>query len=103
MPVYTKWHKEVDLFAQIKSGIILEGNIQDIFVYPEGALENATVPLAQYLFQFFADRNYGCVIHYDLLHGFTCPDNPEMIKRFSEMTSARLEDNGHGMNCIQRR
>jgi len=101
MPVYTKWHKEVDLFAQIKSGIILEGNIQDIFVYPEGALENATVPLAQYLFQFFADRNYGCVIHYDLLHGFTCPDNPEMIKRFSEITSARLEDNGHGMNCIQ--
>lgn len=101
MPVYTKWHKEVDLFAQIKAGIILEGNIQDIFVYREGALENATVPLTQYLFQFFVDRNYGCVIHYDLLHGFTCPNNPEMIKRFGEMTSARLEDNGRGMNCIQ--
>lgn len=101
MPVYTKWHKEVELFAQIKAGIILEGNIQDIFVYPEGVLANATVPLTQYLFQFFVERNYGCVVHYDLLHGFTCPDDPEMIKRFSEMTSSRLEDNGRGMNCIQ--
>ncbi len=101
MPVYTKWHKELDLFAQIKSGIILEGNVQDTFVYPEDAQENTTVSLAQYLFQFFSDRNYGCVIHYDLLHGFTCPDNPEMIRRFSEMTSSRLEDNGCGMNCIQ--
>ena len=61
MPIYTKWHKEVELFTKIKFGIILEGNIQDIFFYPEGALENATVPLTQYLFQYFTERNYGCV------------------------------------------
>lgn len=100
MPSSTKWHRELDIFHQIKSGIILEGNIQDIFVYPEGEMANATIPLTQYLHRFFVDRNYACVVHYDLLNGFTGEDNPEMLNSFGQMTSSRLEDNGFGKNHI---
>lgn len=46
----TKWHRELDIFTQIKSGIILEGNISDIYVFPEGELSGATLPLTNYLY-----------------------------------------------------
>ena len=87
----SKWHRELDIFAQIKSGIILEGNISDIYVFPEGELAGATLPLTNYLYYFFRQRGYSTIVYYDLLNHFTSPYDSTSLESFCKMVGVKSD------------
>ena len=80
----TKWHRELDVFSQIKNSVILEGNIYDSFEYPEGEYRGAWLTLNRYLEVFFAQRGYANILFYDPVEGFTAPEE-ETLNRFGEI------------------
>ena len=81
-----KWHRELEIFTQIKPLIILDGNILDIYQYPI----NGTVPkgsiirLPDYLHFFFMDVGYQNIVFYDSEEGFSNVCDPKMIESFSK-------------------
>ena len=89
----SKWHRELDIFCQIKNSIILEGNIYDSFEYPEGELQGAWLTLNHYLENFFKERGYADILFYNPVEGFTCEDK-EALNRFGEMVGVTPSDQG---------
>ena len=64
----SKWHKELEIFYKLKSIIILEGNIKDIFLYEENGYE---VILTEYLNFFLQSKGYRNIVRYDGVYGFS--------------------------------
>lgn len=62
-----KWHKELELFSKLKSLLILEGNIFDLFTYPENG---ADMSLPMYLYFYLRENGYDNVVKFDELDGF---------------------------------
>lgn len=62
-----KWHKELELFYKLKPIVVLEGNIMDVFTYPEIGID---MPLPMYLNQFFSEKGYENIVKFDGLDGF---------------------------------
>ena len=87
----SKWHRELEIYSQIKSSVILEGNIFDSFEYPDGEMEGAWLTLNAYLDAFYKDRGYSLVIFYNHIDGFTSND-PEMLNRFGELIGMNPEN-----------
>ena len=90
-----KWHRELDLFTQIKPLLILDGNVLDVYQYPvEGSTpKGSVVRLTDYLYFFFKDAGYQNVIFYDSISGFYNKRDVEMVKRFANLIHGR-EYNG---------
>lgn len=89
----TKWHQEMELFYHLKSGLILEGNVQDVYLFPEeGPLEGSVLSLQQYLHYFFKARGYELIVRFDPVRGFSSEDGEEALREFVELTNptARL-------------
>ena len=86
-----KWHRELEVFYQIKNSIIFEGNIYDSYEYPEGEMWGAWLPLNSYLETFFSDRGYSNVIFYNHIDGFTS-SNPESLEKFASVTGTKTEN-----------
>ena len=93
-----KWHKELELFFRLKPLLILEGNILDLFCYPESGLN---ISLPQYLDDFLRERGYETVIHYEARKGFssTGGNAEEEIRTFAELTGAVTELDGKYLNA----
>lgn len=87
-----KWYRELDLFSRIKSGLILEGNINDIYAVPQGET-SSFLQMTAYLHRFFTDRGYPLIVDYTMINGFTCPTD-EMLNQFCNLTNARKNDGG---------
>lgn len=88
----TKWHKELCLFYKLKPMIILEGNILDVFTYPENGVD---MSLAQYLYYFFHKRGYENIIKYDGIDGFSSivpKDGAQMEREFAKICGAEGGD-----------
>ena len=88
----TKWHKELCLFYKLKPMIILEGNILDVFTYPENGVD---MSLAQYLYYFFHKRGYENIIKYDGIDGFSSivpKDGAQMEQEFTKICGAEGGD-----------
>lgn len=86
----SKWHKELEIFYKLKSLIILEGNILDIYAYPDMDVE---LPLPQYLHRFLSDRGYENIVCFDPLEGF-CPipgTDEKAMRRFAQSCGADEE------------
>lgn len=103
----SKWHRELDIFSRIKSGIILEGNVNDNYVFPEGDYSGRSMSLTNYLYYFFKLRGYGTIVFYDMLNHFTSPfDQTSMdtIAQFLKLNVSenngikRIESSFHGTN-----
>lgn len=62
-----KWHRELELFYKLKPVIVLEGNIMDVFTYPQIGID---MPLPMYLQQFFSEKGYENIVKFDGLDGF---------------------------------
>jgi len=92
---FPKWHKELELFSQIKSLIILDGNVLDVYQYPqEGSTpKGSIVRLQDYLYYHFKDAGYSTIIQYDSLQGFYNTLDQDMLARFSEIVHARVNNN----------
>ena len=92
-----KWHKELKLFYKLKPVIILEGNIMDLFKYPETTLN---LSLTQYLDRFLRDAGYEITVQYDSINGFkeTGFRNHD-LKPFADITKAQTEIHDQAM-CV---
>lgn len=74
--LHTKWHYEIELFSQIKHSLILEGNINDSYPYPDdGCFYMVPLDIKQYLSAFYLQKGYSHVIVYNHLDGFQCFEN----------------------------
>lgn len=88
----TKWHKELCLFYKLKPMIILEGNILDVFTYPENGVD---MSLPQYLYYFFHKRGYENIIKFDGIDGFSSivpKDGEQMEREFAKICGAEDGD-----------
>jgi DNA polymerase III delta prime subunit len=74
--LYTKWHRELDIFHKIKSVIILEGNIMDSYQYPE---DGSIVGLTEYLHLYLKAQGYEVIVGYNGVQGFFQPENDTQI------------------------
>lgn len=69
----SNWHRELECFKAIKSTFILEGNIYDIYPFPEGTQQGEHymyVELDEYIYRFLKNDGYENVVYYNLLDGF---------------------------------
>ena len=84
------WYRELEVFSQIKNALILEGNIYDIFAYPEGSFQGAWLELPACLHVFFTGLGYTHIIQYNHVDGFFSAD-PRTSQREDQMKAfARL-------------
>ena len=92
-PLIPKWHRELELFSEIKPLLILEGNVMDQYRYPiEGSLQQDTiVPLSRYLHTYFTDHGYDQVVFYSNLIGFVNPYEPKLLERFAALTETKIQ------------
>ena len=86
-----KWHRELELFMQIKPLIILDGNVLDVYQYPlDGSTpKGSIIRLTDYLYSFFKDYGYQNVVYYDNIEGFYNQRDPEMIKAFATLINGK--------------
>lgn len=71
-----RWHQELDMFLNIKSTFILEGNVYDMFAYPtevDGNTRWDMVMLDNYLLKYFHGHGYENVVYYNHIDGFYAP------------------------------
>lgn len=83
----SKWHKELSLFASIKSVLILEGNVLDCYQYPtDGSLPRGSIlRLPEYLHHFFKDLSYRNIVFYNTLDGFYNKVEEGYVERFAKL------------------
>lgn len=86
-----KWHRELEIFTQVKPFIILDGNILDVYQYPvEGStLKGSIVRLPDYLYYFFKDKGYEEIVFYDNIAGFYNTCDTGMIKSFAPLVNGK--------------
>jgi ATP-dependent Clp protease ATP-binding subunit ClpA len=88
-----KWHKELNIFCRIKPMLVLEGNVLDVYQYPEeGSIGKGSVlRLPQYLHYFFKDYGYQNIVLYDSMVGFTNTNEDGHINRFAKINNVNVE------------
>ena len=88
-----KWHRELDIFHRVKPLIIIEGNVLDVYQYPEegSAGLGSVLRLTQYLHYYFHDCGYQDIVFFDSLNGITNPCEPESVERFGKIAHASLD------------
>lgn len=88
-----KWHRELDIFHRVKPLIIIEGNVLDVYQYPEegSAGLGSVLRLTQYLHYYFHDCGYRDIVFFDPLNGITNPCEQESVERFGKLTHASLD------------
>lgn len=87
-----KWHRELEIFTQVKPIVILDGNILDVYQYPlDGAMPKGSIlRLPEYLHYYFSDLGYKSIVFYDSTEGFTNKCDSNMVKVFADMLHARV-------------
>lgn len=75
-----KWHKELVIFSKIKPLLIVEGNILDLYQYPE----NGNIcRLPHYLFYLLQQLGYGTIAFFDSMQGFYNPVDDTHVERLA--------------------
>ena len=87
-----KWHRELEIFTQVKPIVILDGNVLDVYQYPlDGIMPKGSIlRLPEYLHYYFADLGYKAIVFYDSTEGFSNKCDPQMVKTFGDMLHARV-------------
>lgn len=92
-----KWHKELGLFYKLKPILILEGNIMDLFKYPNTDLN---LPLTQYLDMFLRNVGYEVIVQYDSINGFRDTSfRDKNLSEFAKLSQAQTEVHDEAM-CV---
>ena len=89
-----KWHRELDIFHRIKPLIIIEGNVLDVYQYPEdgSAGLGSVLRLTQYLHYYLQDCGYQDIVFFDSLNGITNSCSPECVERFAKIAHTSAEN-----------
>ena len=79
-----KWHQELDMFLNIKTTFILEGNVYDMYSYPtkqeDGSERWDMVMLDKYLNSYFHDHGYENIIYFNHIDGFYDPFKGQKVR-----------------------
>lgn len=89
MAYLSKWHREIEIFSNINSLIILEGNVHDSYSYTDGSVMN----LSQYLYNLFLDMGYNNIVFYDSRNGFYNNYDVSHVRRFANLVLAEEDGN----------
>ncbi len=91
-----KWHREMDLFDQIKPVLILEGNVMDKYQYPtEGSVDKGSIlSLPEYLHYYFKDSGYRNIVFYDHIRGFYNRCEEGYLESFGDLIGEKPADGG---------
>ncbi len=73
-----KWQKELEIFKEIKTTFMMEGNIYDI--YPQNEENVSFVELDEYIYNFLQKNGYKKVIFFDQVNGFYNRFSHETVK-----------------------
>jgi len=76
----SKWHRELELFSQVKPILILDGNVLDVYSFPKDGVtvKGSIVRLTDYLYYFLKDAGYSNIVFYDNITGFYNRNEPEI-------------------------
>ena len=87
-----KWHRELGVFSKIKPLILLEGNVLDVYRYPEeGAISKGSIlRLPEYLHYYFKAMGYPCIAFFDSMRGFTNPCEDGHIGELARVSNASV-------------
>lgn len=90
-----RWHRELELFSQIKPLLILDGNVLDVYQYPvDGCMpKGSIVRLPDYLFYHYKDAGYKTIVFYDNIRGFFNDNDSDMLQHFAADTHAQIHNN----------
>ena len=71
-----KWHRELDIFHRIKPLLIIEGNVLDVYQYPEegSAGLGSVLRLTQYLHYYLQDCGYQDIVFFEVMIGQSVGD-----------------------------
>ena len=91
-----KWHRELELFSQIKPLIILDGNVLDMYQYPvDGSMpQDSILRLADYLHYHYIDKGYKVFAFYDSIDGFYNRNDASIFKAFIDLVHGRAKGAG---------
>ena len=80
----SNWTRELDIFSKIKSLIIIEGDIFDLYHSYSG---DSIVDLQQYLHFYFKGQGYESIVFYDSVRGFYnhCEPYENYLQNFAEL------------------
>ena len=92
-----RWHQELEIMSQIKSSLIFEGNVLDIYPYPEEDGGIVWCKLPQFLHRYFSAQGYRHVIQYNHIDGFYSAEDDsgkaeDAIKAFSSLMKVPQND-----------
>ena len=91
--ISARWIQEFNKHLYRRQHIILYGNIHDQFLW-RGAYQSTTPFLTSY----FRDLNFGIVVRYDPIDGFTYAQ-PEMRQTFDRLARQQLQGNADSTNA----
>lgn len=91
-----KWHRELELFSQIKPLIILDGNVLDMYQYPiEGSMpRDSILRLSEYLHYYYTDSGYDTVVFYDSIDGFYNRSDGAKLQSFADVVGGHVHGTG---------
>lgn len=84
-----KWQKDLNVYQNINTTFIIEGNIHDLqpWIYEDGDYCEP-VSLSLYLHRFLSDKGYDPIVFYNRVDGFYNVQSSEMVSTFMRETSA---------------
>lgn len=97
-----KWYRELDCFIQIKSTLLLEGNVTDSYQYPlfakDGSLSRfiPAPDISEYLDRFLHDHGYRVIVHFDPVDGLWQKNRPEELQAFESLAKVGRKFEGRG-------
>lgn len=87
-----KWHKDLEIYENMKTAFIVEGNVHDLqgWVYPE---ENVCehVILNEYLYRYLDGEGYDVIIFYNKIDGFHNPYSKAGMKKFFDAAKSNAD------------
>ena len=96
---WPKWKTDLDVFQNIKSCFILEGNIHDqqVWINEEDQSCSIRATLNHFLFDYLKKKNhYDVVVFYNRVDGFFNECSAEDLDKFYKLCPAAKKGNGRG-------
>ena len=87
-----KWHKDLEIYENMKTAFIVEGNVHDLqaWVYEEdNVCEHVT--LNEYIYRYLDGEGYDIIVFYNKIDGFFNSFSKQDVKRFCDIAKVNTE------------
>ena len=90
-----KWQKDLDIYNNIKSTFIIEGNIHDLQAYVNVEKQLCHFcSLNDYLFRYLTDKGYDIILFYNKIEGFYNHFSKKHVSKIDEIISREIKNKG---------